>query len=300
MQLSWDGTGEKRYETGTDHGVLYTPDIAGDYNNGFAWNGLTGVTQSPSGAESNKVYADNIVYGNLISAEEFNATITAYTYPDEFAEYNGEAIATPGVTIGQQNRKTFGLSYRTLVGDDLLGQDAGYKLHLVWGLTAAPSEKAYTTVNDSPEMTELSWELSSVPVPVTGYKNTSLLEIDSTVVEPAALAALELILYGDTGVDPRLPTPDEVIAIFAGNPIATNITVAGASGAVAIGGTTTNGRFKVESWDGDSWVEEGVDLTEGGAEALVLSAGVHRVSLSATAGNYVPAAQQTVYYVTVT
>jgi hypothetical protein len=298
--LTWDGIGEKRFETGVDHGVLYMPNESGVYDNGVAWNGLTGVTQTPTGAEANKTYADNIVYGNLISAEEFGATVTAYTYPDEFAEFNGEVIVAPGVTIGQQPRRTFGFSYRSLVGDDIVGQAAGYKLHLVYGLTAAPSEKAYATVNDSPEMIEFSWEFTSVPVGVTDYAQTSVIEVDSTTTDPAALATLEALLYGASG-DPQLPTPDEVIAIVGGSPTATNVTVAGAAGAVAIGGTTTNVRFTVEEWDGSEFVavEDGVAVSEAAAEALVLTAGIHRVSLSATAGNYIPAAQANPFYVTV-
>lgn len=299
--LTWDGVGEKRFETGVDHGVLYMPNESGVYDNGVAWNGLTGVTQTPTGAEANKTYADNIVYGNLISAEEFGATVTAYTYPDEFAEFNGEVIVAPGVTIGQQPRRTFGFSYRSLVGDDIVGQAAGYKLHLVYGLTAAPSEKAYATVNDSPEMIEFSWEFTSVPVSVTGYAQTSVIEVDSTTTDPSALATLEGLLYGASG-DPQLPTPDEVIAIVGGSPTATNVTVAGAAGAVNIGGTTTNVRFTVAAWDGSEFVPVtgGTNVSEAAAEALTLAAGIHKVSLSATAGNYIPAAQANPFYVTVT
>lgn len=296
--LTWDGIGEKRFETGVDHGVLYMPNESGVYDNGVAWNGLTGVTQTPTGAEANKTYADNIVYGNLISAEEFGATVTAYTYPDEFAEFNGEVIVAPGVTIGQQPRRTFGFSYRSLVGDDIVGQAAGYKLHLVYGLTAAPSEKAYSTVNDSPEMIEFSWEFTSVPVGVTDYAQTSVIEVDSTTTDPTALATLEDLLYGTAGTDPSLPTPDEVIAIVGGNPTATNVTVAGAVDSVAIGGTTTNVRFTVYHWDGNSYELVDENLSEAAAEALVLTTGdVYRVTLSATAGNYIPAAQQSLYYV---
>lgn len=298
--LTWDGIGEKRFETGVDHGVLYMPNESGVYDNGVAWNGLTGVTQTPTGAEANKTYADNIVYGNLISAEEFGATVTAYTYPDEFAEFNGEVIVAPGVTIGQQPRRTFGFSYRSLVGDDIVGQAAGYKLHLVYGLTAAPSEKAYATVNDSPEMIEFSWEFTSVPVGVTDYAQTSVIEVDSTTTDPAALATLEALLYGASG-DPQLPTPDEVIAIVGGSPTASNVTVTGAAGAVAIGGTTSNVRFTVAEWDGSEFVvvTGGDGVTEAAAEALTLDPGIHKVSLSATAGNYIPAAQANPFYVTV-
>lgn len=216
MKLVWDAVGARRFETGVDHGVLYIPDVVGAYVDGVAWNGLTTVTESPSGAEPNAQYADNMKYLNLISAEEFSATVEAFTYPDEFAEFNGEAVPTPGVTVGQQRRRSFGLSYRTRIGNDLEGDDLGYKLHLVYGCQATPSEKAYTTVNDSPEAINFSWELSTTPVNVTGLKPSATLTIDSTKVDPDALAALEDTLYGVEGVDPRLPLPDEVIALFEG------------------------------------------------------------------------------------
>lgn len=215
-RLAWDAIGSHLYETGVDRGVLYIPNGSGVYATGVPWNGLTGVTESPEGAESNKQYADNIVYLNLISAETFGGTIEAFTYPDEFAEFDGLGVPEPGLTVGQQNRKTFGLSYRTIVGNDVDGQDYGYKLHLVYGLTASPSEKAYATINDSPEALTFSWEVSSTPVPVTGLKPTSVLTADSTVLDPTAMAALEDELWGDatTGVA-NLPSPDAVIAIFA-------------------------------------------------------------------------------------
>jgi len=213
--LSWDGVGQKEYETGVDHGVLYMPNEAGVYNDGVAWNGLVTVTETPSGAEANPQYADNIKYLNLYSAEEFGATIEAFTYPDEFAEYDGLSVPSAGVTIGQQGRKTFGFSYRTKIGDDT-DQEAGYKLHLVYGATASPSEKAYTTVNDSPEAITFSWEVTTTPVPVTGLKPTSIMTIDSTAVDATALETLEDFLYGTVGTDPSLPTPDAVIAIFEG------------------------------------------------------------------------------------
>lgn len=215
-QLVWDQIGERLYETGVDHGVLYLPDSSGQYVNGVAWNGLTSVSESPSGAEPNAQYADNIKYLNLYSAEEFGATIEAFTYPDEFAQFDGLAIPTPGIAIGQQSRRGFGLSYRTLVGNDIDGNDHGYKLHLIYGCQASPSEKAYNTVNDSPEPITFSWTLATTPVSVTGLKPTSTITIDSTDVDADALASLEQILYGDTGVDPRLPLPDEVIALFSG------------------------------------------------------------------------------------
>lgn len=221
MKLQWDKAGERRYETGVDHGVLYLPDNAGSYVEGHAWNGLTSVTESPSGAESNPQYADNIKYLNLVSAEEFSGTIEAFMYPNAWLLCDGTATPTPGVAIGQQSRKTFGLSYRTKVGNDLAGQDFGYKIHLVYGALAAPSEKAYATVNDSPEPITFSWEFSTTPIEVgtiagVDYKPTSTITIDSTEVDADALATLEEILYGTESVDPRLPAPGEVIAIFSG------------------------------------------------------------------------------------
>jgi hypothetical protein len=213
MELTWDNVGERRYETGVDRGVLYLPDGSGDYNEGHAWNGLTTVTESPSGAESNPQYADNVKYLNLVSAEEFGATIEAFTYPDEFGQCDGTAEPEPGIYLGQQGRRVFGLSYRTRVGNDLDGTDHGYKLHLVYGALAAPSEKAYATINDSPEAITFSWEVTTTPVAVDGYKPTALLTIDSTKVDAAALTDLEEILYGTEADDPRLPLPDEVITL---------------------------------------------------------------------------------------
>lgn len=214
-KLMWDKVGERLFETGIDRGVLYIPDSNGAYSNGVAWNGLTSVSESPSGAEPNAQYADNIKYLNLFSAEEFGCTIEAYTFPDEFAQFDGLVVPTPGVTVGQQPRKTFGFSYRTLIGNDLVGNDYGYKLHLVYGCMASPSEKAYATVNDSPEAMALSWSVTTTPVAVAGKKPTSIITIDSTKVDPDILANLELILYGDTGVDPAMPLPDTVISMFS-------------------------------------------------------------------------------------
>ena len=208
-KLTWDQTGQKIYETGVDHGVLY-PASEGTYPKGVAWNGLTNVTESPSGAEPSPIYADNIKYVNLMSAEEFGATVEAYTYPDEFAECDGSKELTKGVYAGQQPRKTFGLCYRTKIGNDVDGDDHGYKLHLMYGALAAPSERAYTTINDSPEATTFSWELSTTPVEVTGGKPTACLTIDSTKVDATKLAALEKILYGDDNTEARLPLPNEV------------------------------------------------------------------------------------------
>lgn len=220
-KLEWDKVGERRYETGVDRGVLYLPNNLGVYSSGYAWNGLTAVTESPSGAESNKQYADNQVYVNLKSAEEFGGTIEAFTSPVEFDQCDGSASPTPGVSIGQQTRRSFGLSYRTLVGNDLQGTDHGYKIHLIYGADAAPSEKAYTTVNDSPEAITLSWELTTTPSSVgeingVTYKPTASLTIDSTKVDADALADLEALLYGTVGTDPSLPAPAEVIALFEG------------------------------------------------------------------------------------
>lgn len=213
--LTWDNVGERQYETGVDHGVLYIP-TGGVYDVGYAWNGLVSVTESPSGAEATAQYADNIKYLNLVSAEEFGATIEAFTYPKEFAQCDGSATPQPGITVGQQARKSFGLSYRSRVGNDVSGTDAGYKIHLVYGALAAPTEKAFTTINDSPEAITFSWEITTTPVAVTGLKPTAILTIDSTKVQAAPLLVLENALYGTAGTSPRLPLPDEVIAMFAG------------------------------------------------------------------------------------
>lgn len=218
--LEWDKVGERQYETGVDHGVLYIPDALGVYDDGFAWNGLVSVTESPSGAESTKQYADNIAYLNLVSAEEFGATLEAFTWPDEWGQCDGTAEPVPGLALGQQGRKSFGLSYRTKIGTDL-NADAGYKLHLVYGALAAPSEKAYTTINDSPEAITFSWELTTTPTAVgtiggTAYKPLASITLDSRKVNAASLAALEDMLYGTVGTDPTLPTPAEVVALFEG------------------------------------------------------------------------------------
>lgn len=212
-KLQWGLPGERIFETGVDHGVLYRKDaVSGKFDKGYAWNGLVSVTESPSGAESNKQYADNQVYANLISAEEFSATVEAFMYPDEFEECDGTAEIAPGITIGQQKREPFGLSYRSKVGVDG-DADAGYKIHLIYGAMAAPTEKAHTTVNDSPEAATFSWELSTNPVAVAGFKPTAQLTIDSRKVDAADLAALEALLYGDGTTEAALPTPDEVIAL---------------------------------------------------------------------------------------
>ena len=212
MKLVWDKTGERLYETGVSKGVLY-PQASGAYPKGVAWNGLTAVTESPSGAEATPLYADNIKYLNLLSAEEFGATIEAYMYPDEFAVCNGEAALADGVSIGQQARTPFGLSYQTKVGNDL-DNEAGYKIHIIYGALAAPSEKAYATVNDSPEAITFSWEVTTTPVEVEGLKPTATVVIDSTKVEASKLAELEAILYGSDEVEARLPLPNEIAELF--------------------------------------------------------------------------------------
>lgn len=221
-KITWDKTGERLYETGVDHGVLYLLQNNGTYDKGVAWNGLTAVTESPSGAEPNPLYADNIKYLNLLSTEEFGATIEAYTYPDEFAECDGSASLADGVMAGQQKRKTFGLCYRTVIGNDIDGNDHGYKLHFIYGALAAPSEKAYNTINDSPEAITFSWEISTTPVEVAGFKPMASVTIDSTKADSTKLEALEAILYGkdpttpdgQDGVDPRMPLPGELITLM--------------------------------------------------------------------------------------
>ncbi len=213
-KLVWDATGDRKYETGVRNGVLYVMGEGGTYPKGVAWNGLTAVTESPSGAEATALYADDTKYLNLISAEEFGATIEAYTYPDEFAECDGSATLAAGVTIGQQPRKTFGMSYRTVYGNDVDNESYGYKLHLIYGAVAAPSEKAYATINDSPEAITFSWEVKTTPVNVTGHKPTASLTIDSTKVDQTKLTKIEEILYGKDEIEARLPLPDEIIQIL--------------------------------------------------------------------------------------
>jgi hypothetical protein len=212
--LTWDKNSERLYETGTDKGVLYPMSSAGTYDKGVAWNGLTAVTESPSGAEATALYADNIKYLNLISAEDFAATIEAYMSPEEFDECDGTAEIAPGVTIGQQKRKMFGLSFRSIIGNDTDGNDHGYKIHIIYGATASPSERAYSSVNDSPEAMTLSWELTTTPVAVTGHKPTAHLEINSTKVDAEKLAQLEAILYGSEDEEARLPLPDEIVTLI--------------------------------------------------------------------------------------
>lgn len=218
FQLEWDKSGERLYEMGVSRGVLYVQS-SGAYPKGVVWNGLTQVSESPEGADPNDLWADNIKYATLRSAETFKATVEAYTYPDEFAECDGSAAPTDGLYIGQQQRKTFGLCYRTEIGSDTVSDTTNsYKLHLVYGCTASPSDKGYETINDSPDAITFSWEIDTVPVAVTGYKPTSCIVIDSTKVDSTKLAALETILYGTGGqteVDARLPLPDEVISTLS-------------------------------------------------------------------------------------
>jgi hypothetical protein len=267
-QLVWDQVGERLYETGVDHGVLYIPNASGVYDDGVAWNGLVTVTEAPSGAESNKTYADNIPYLNLISVEEFGATVEAYTYPDEFAQFEGLAEPETGVFLGQQSRKSFGLAYRTLLGNDLEGNDHGYKLHLVYNATAAPSEKAFTTVNDTPEAITFSWELSTIPVPVgtiasVEYKPTASITIDSTKVDASALADLEDLLFGTVGTDPQLPTPAEVVALFAGTTTIARLT--GANAPTYDSGTHV---VTIPVVTGVTWKVNGVDASTGAQPAM--------------------------------
>ena len=213
-KLTWDDTGKRLYETGVKQGVLYLLGEDGTYKNAVAWNGLTAVTESPSGAEATALYADDIKYLSLMSAEEFGATIEAYTYPEEFAQCDGSASLATGVYIGQQARKTFGMCYKTTLGNDVEGNDYGYKLHIIYGAKASPSEKAYATINDSPEAITFSWEVTTTPVAVEGFKPTASLTIDSTKVNAEKLAALEAILYGAASEEARLPLPNEVATLL--------------------------------------------------------------------------------------
>lgn len=212
-KIIWDEAGKKFYETGVDHGVLYVQE-SGVYGAGVPWNGLTSVTESPSGAEPTALYADNIKYLSLMSNEEFGATVEAYTYPDEFMECDGSAAIATGVYVGQQPRKTFGLCYRTILGNDTDGNDYGYKIHIIYNALAGVSEKAYSSVNDSPEANTFSWELTTTPVAVEGYKPTACITIDSTKADESKLAALEAILYGSESEEPRLPLPTEIITLM--------------------------------------------------------------------------------------
>jgi hypothetical protein len=266
MRLAWDRAGERLYETGVDRGVLYLPDNNGNYNDSEAWNGLTTVTESPSGAESNKQYADNIAYLNLLSAEEFGATIEAFTYPDKFAECDGTVEPAAGVALGQQGRRPFGLCYRTNVGNDLDGVDHGYKLHLIYGAQAQPSEKAYGTINDSPEAIAFSWDVATTPVSVTGHKPSAQITIDSTKVDPALLSDLEDILYGTVADDARLPLPDEVIALFEGTVVDVDL-ARGANQPTFNNGT---GVITLPAVAGIIWSVDGEDAAAGAQPAIAV------------------------------
>lgn len=253
--LAWDVSATRYYETGVDHGVLYIPNGVGAYVNGYAWNGLVSVTEQPGGAESTAQYADNIKYLNLMSAEDFKATIEAFTYPPEFEQCDGLGSPQAGIAIGQQSRVTFGLCYRTRVGNDVLNDSYGYKLHLLYGVLASPSEKSYSTVNDSPEAITFSWEISSTPVIVTGYSPTSIIVIDSTKVNAAALATLEAFLYGTSGTDPSLPAPDAVLALFSGT-----VTEVTPTAPTYVTGTDT---LTIPSVTGVTYKVNGITITAG-------------------------------------
>lgn len=212
-KLIWDETGKRYYETGVKNCALYVQNDDGNYPKGVAWNGITAITESPSGAEASPIYADDIKYLNLISAEELGVTIEAYTYPDEFAECDGSAEIATGITIGQQARRAFGLAYKTTIGNDIKNNDYGYKIHIIYGCKASPSERAYATINDSPEAIAFSWEITTTPVSIEGLKPTANITIDSTKVDKDKLAALEAILFGSDTTEARLPLPKEIIEL---------------------------------------------------------------------------------------
>ena len=276
--LTWDNSGERLYETGVDHGVLFLIDEGGEYTPGVAWNGLTTVTESPAGADATPQFADNIKYLNLIAAETFGGTIEAFTYPDEFAECDGTAVPTDGVTVGQQSRKPFGLCYRTLLGNDTEGTDLGYKLHLIYGAQAAPSERAYATVNDSPSAIAFSWAITTTPVNVTDYKPTALLTIDSTKVDPTTLQDLLDILYG-ASADPRMPLPDEIISMFEGTVTVVDLGVA-ANQPTYDSGTHV---VTLPAVTGVQWKINGVNKSSG-AQPAMTAGQVSNVTAHPTAG----------------
>jgi hypothetical protein len=278
--LAWDQVGERRYETGVDRGVLYLPDASGAYIEGHAWNGLTTVTEKPTGADSHPQYADNIKYLNLIANEQFDCTIDAFTYPDEFGQCDGTAEPEPGISIGQQSRKSFGLCYRTRIGNDLDGTDHGYKLHLVYGAFASPSDKAFATINDSPAAIAFSWNVTTTPVAVAGHKPTALLTIDSTKVTAAQLSALEDILYGTLTDDPRLPLPDEIIALVGGGETNVDLRVA-ANQPTFVEGT---GVLTLPAVAGVQWKVNGANRAPGAQPAIASGASVD-VTATALPGN---------------
>jgi len=277
-QIQWDQVGERVAETGVDHGVLYKPDNTGAYVDGVAWNGLTAVTESPSGAEANAQYADNIKYLNLVSAEEFAGTIEAFTYPKEFEECEGAVESAGGVLITQQARKSFGFSYRTLKVNDVDGNDYGEKIHLVYGALATPSEKARSTVNESPELTALSWEFSTTPVAVPDLKPSAHLVLDSTVVGQAALDDLKEILYGTESVDPRLPLPAEVIDLFEGTTTDVDLGVTASQPSY----NSSTHVVTLPSVTGVQWKVNGVNKAAGAQPALTVgqTANVEAVALA--------------------
>ncbi|QFG13627.1 major tail protein [Arthrobacter phage Shepard] len=256
VALAWDKVGEKIFEAGVEKGVLYKQNVSGVYDNGFAWNGLVSVNESPSGAEANKQYANNKVYANITSAEEFSGSLEAFTYPKEFAECDGYAELTDGVSIGQQRRVPFGLSYKTKIGNDIAELDLGYKLHLVYGAKAAPSERNYTTINESPEAMTMSWELTTEPVEVAGKRPTATLVVDSTKVNAAKLLDLENILYGTAGTNPRLPLPAEVASVLG-----TNLTVTAQPTAPTYNATTD--QITIPTVTGVEYYIDGVKRTNG-------------------------------------
>jgi hypothetical protein len=280
--LTWDQSGERYYETGVDRGVLYVP-TNGVYNTGVAWNGLTAVTESPTGAEPTPMYADNIKYLNLLSVEEFGGTIEAMTYPDEFAECDGTASPEVGVFIAQQTRSLFGLSYRSRLGNDVSATDFGYKLHLVYGALASPSERAYNTINDTPEAITFSWTFTTTPIPVTGYKNTALVTIDSSLVPSSNLAAIEAALYGTSNTSARLPLPDEIIAMVDGAQTvvtATDPTFVASTGVITIP-TVTGVTYR--RTDTNAIVTNTVTISPAGASLTISaspSSGAYKLSAS--------------------
>jgi hypothetical protein len=283
--LTWDDIGERLYETGVDHGVLYVPGDDGVYDGGVAWSGLTTVTEQPSGADASPQYADNIKYLNLIAAEQFGATIEAFTYPPEFEACDGTVAPVDGVVIGQQSRKIFGFCYRTLLGNDVEGTDYGYKLHLVYGAQATPSEKAYGTVNDSPAAIAFSWTISTTPVAVTGHKPTAIITIDSTKVDAGDLATLEAMLYNNGG-NPTLPLPDDVIAIFeAGltaislSKVANQPTFVATTGVITIPDNADNAHL--------NWFVNGVAVGALGAQTAIASLSTAVVTATPKSGYYI-------------
>lgn len=288
--LTWDAVGKRYYETGVDKGVLYIPNVSGVYDTGFAWNGLTAVTESPGGAEASPQYADNIKYLNLVSAEEFAGTIEAFTYPDEFGQCDGSVALSAGIIIGQQSRKQFGLCYRTKLGNDLTGTDYGYKLHLLYGCLAAPSEKAYATMNDSPEATAFSWEITTTPVVVTNQKPAALLTVDSSKVLAATLTTLETLLYGSAGVEPRLPLPDEINTLFSSGLTKVDLGVS-TNQPTYVAGTHI---ITLPAVTGVQWQINGVNKTSGAQPALTTGQ-TAVVTAVATSGYYLAGDNDWVY-----